>query len=185
MDILLLIILGAQLKLFANIFKITSTKQDAYPGDIEGDSIIATGEASASKGETAQVYGMPGLIANPPTGIKGVRFKIGSLDIIIGALNYQVPLPADPGETKVYSTDADGAEQATAILKPDGTMEINGNADFAVAFNDLKSGFDTLKSDFNTFLTHVHGGSGTPPVPPAVPSTASVDASKISTIKVP
>lgn len=170
------------MKLFANLFKITSTKQDAYPGDTEGESIIATGEASASKGETAQVYGMPGFIGNPPAGIRGVRLRIGSWDVIIGALNYQVPLPADPGETKVYSTDADGVEQATHILKPDGTMEINGNADFAVAFNDLKSGFDQLKSDHNS---HTHTETGTITSAPIVPSTASIDASKLSTIKVP
>ena len=173
------------MKLLANLFKITSTKQDAYPGDTEGESIIATGEASASKGETAQVYGMPGFIGNPPAGIKGVRLRIGSWDVIIGALNYQVPLPADPGETKLYSTDADGAEQATAILKPDGTMEVNGNADFAVAFNDLKTAFDQFKSDYNA---HVHTGvttGGGSSGPPAAPTTADIDPAKISTIKVP
>ncbi len=75
------------MKLFANLLKITLTKQAAYPGDTEGDSIIATGEGSASKGETAQVYGMPGFIGNPPAGIRGVRLRIGSWDVIIGALN--------------------------------------------------------------------------------------------------
>ena len=128
------------MKLIANIFKITSTKQDAYPGDIEGDSIIATGEASASKGETAQVYGMPGFIANPPAGIKGVRFRIGSLDIIIGALNYQVSLPADPGETKVYSTDGDGAETGSMSLKTNGKLgykNINLSEDLKTLLSDL------------------------------------------------
>lgn len=173
------------MKLLANLFKIISTKQGTYPGDIEGESIIATGEASASKGETAQVYGLPGFISNPPAGIRGVRLRIGSLDIIIGALNYQVSLPADPGETKLYSTDADGAEQATHILKPDGTMEINGNSDFAVAFNDLKTAFDQFKSDYNAHVhTGVTTGAGSSGAP-AAPTTADIDPAKIDTIKVP
>ncbi len=137
------------MKLLANIFKITSTKQDAYPGDIEGDSIIATGEASASKGETAQVYGMSGFIANPPAGIKGIRFRIGSLDIIIGALNYNVPLPADPGETKVYSTDADGAETGSMVLKPNGKLGYKNE----LLSEDLKSLLSDLITEIKNLVT--------------------------------
>lgn len=128
------------MKLLANLFKITSTKQDTYPGDTEGESIIATGEASASKGETAQVYGMPGFIGNPPVGIRGIRLRIGSWDVIIGALNYQVPLPADPGETKVYSTDADGAETGSMLLKPNGKLgykNISLSEDLKTLLSDL------------------------------------------------
>lgn len=130
------------MKLLANLFKIISTKQAAYPGDTEGESIIATGEASASKGETAQVYGLPGFISNPPAGIRGVRLRIGSLDIIIGALNYNVDLPADPGETKVYSTDADGAETGKMLLKVNGKLGYKNEA----LTEDLK----TLLSDLIT-----------------------------------
>ena len=173
------------MKLLGNLIEISSTKIGQYPGDTAGDSIIATLKGSAEKGETAQVQGQTGIIGNPPKGAKGLRIRIGSLDIIISSLNYQVALPENPGETKVYSTDADGVEKGTAIFKDDGTIEINGDADNAVAFADLKSGFDTLKSDFNAFLTHVHGASGTPPVPPAIPSTASIDASKVDEVKLP
>jgi len=137
------------MKLLANLFKITSTKKDTYPGDIEGESIIATGEASASKGETAQVYGMPGLIANPPAGIRGIRFRIGSLDIIIGALNYKVPLPADPGETKVYSTDADGSETGSMLLKPNGKL---GYKNVSLS-EDLKTLLTDLISEIKAITT--------------------------------
>ena len=173
------------MKLFANLVEITSTKIGQYPGDNSGDSIIATLKGSAGKGETAQVHGQVGIIANPAKSTKQVRIRIGSLDILISSLNYKVPLPTNPGDTKTYSTDSDGNEAATIKYLADGTIEINGNSDFAVAFNDLKAGFDALKSDHNTFLTHVHGASGTPPVPPAVPSIASVDASKVSGVKLP
>ena len=154
------------MKLFANLFNITSTKIGQYPGDTEGDSIIATGAGSAEKGETAQVYGMPGLIANPGAGTRGVRIRIGSWDVIIAALNYQVALPSTPGETKLYSTDSDGAEQATVIGKADGILEVNGDADFAVAFNDLKVAFDQLKSDHDAFLTPFTAPQGLRPPRP-------------------
>ena len=137
------------MKLLANLFKITSTKQAVYPGDTEGESIIATGEASASKGETAQVYGMPGLIANPPAGIKGVRFRIGSLDIIIGALNYQVSLPADPGETKVYSTDTDGAETGNMALKQNGKLGYKNE----LLTEDLKTVLSDLITEIKNLIT--------------------------------
>lgn len=175
------------MKLFANLFNITSTKIGQYPGDTEGDSIIATGAGSAEKGETAQVYGMPGLISNPGSGVKGVRIRIGSLDIIIAALNYQVPLPSVPGETKLYSTDADGAEQATVTAKADGILEVNGNADFAVAFNDLKIEFEKLQTEWDTFATAYVPGSptvtGLPPT--ASPSGSNIDNAKVSTVKMP
>lgn len=74
-------------------------------------------------------------------------------------------------------------------------IEDQEGGDFAVRFNELKAGYDELKQDhndliaaYNAFLVHVHGASGTPPVPPAVPespSTASIDDAKISEIELP
>lgn len=90
---------------------------------------------------------------------------------------------AEPGEKKLYSRDSNGDTQAVIYLKLDGTIEINGNADFAVAFNDLKTGFDTLVSNFNSH-THPTAPSG-PVSPPSIPSTASIDASKVSGVKLP
>jgi hypothetical protein len=50
-------------------------------------------------------------------------------------------------------------------------------------FEELETGFNQLKSDFNSFLTHVHGGPGTPPAPPVLPSTASISGAKINEVK--
>lgn len=38
-------------------------------------------------------------------------------------------------------------------FRTDGTIEINGSDDYAVAYTDLKSAFDQLVSDFNTLVT--------------------------------
>lgn len=79
---------------------------------------------------------------------------------------------------------------ATTKLLNDGNVEVNGNTDNAVAFNDLKTGFDLLVTELNTFISqynlHTHNAIvGTPILFPGVPAIADVDASEISTIKVP
>lgn len=181
------------MKLFANLFQISSTKKDTYPGDVSGDSIIATGEASADKAETAQVYGQHGFISNPAPGTKGVRIRIGSIDIIIAAYSYKVPVPNDPGATKVYSTDAGGNEASTLNLLPDGTIEINGDADNAVSFQDLKTALDNLKASIDTATagsitghTHVEtGGTTAPGVGAAPPVTVDITAAKVDEVKLP
>jgi hypothetical protein len=73
-------------------------------------------------------------------------------------------------------------------------VELNGNTDYAVSFNDLKTGFDSLKTSLNSFITvynaHTHsgvqaGGSSTAsPSVPGVPATATIDAAKIDTLMV-
>lgn len=66
----------------------------------------------------------------------------------------------------------------------DGTIELVGNTDFAVAFNDLKSGFDQLKSDFNSHTHAVTTAPGTTAVP-TVPSTATIDGAKVTEVLLP
>lgn len=137
----------------------------------------------------------PGIDAVPIEGDQGVAIVIDSTpgkSVHIGV--YPDP-QADTGEVRLYSRDDDGNQKAFLWVKKDGTLEVNGSADFAVAFNDLKSGFDSLKSDFNTFVTtifnlhtHVSAGPGVPtavPVPVGSPSAASIDASKVATVKLP
>lgn len=109
--------------------------------------------------------------------------------VILGYLNRN--LAADDGETRFYSLKADGSLSQTIWLRNDGTMEIGGSANFMVRFNQLKAGFDQLKSDHNALVTafnsHVHAGSGVIPTPgvgiPAPASIASIDTAKITEIK--
>ncbi len=91
------------------------------------------------------------------------------------------------GEKKLYSQDQ-GIIKAFITWLKDGILHINGSNDFAVRFNELKTGFDQLKNDFNTFVTtvynsHVHGT--TPgPSPTGQASSANIDASKVDNVKV-
>lgn len=101
--------------------------------------------------------------------------------VIIGYIKRQ-QLTA-PGELRLYSTDAAGTLKFYTWLRANGTLELGGSTKHLTRFEELESGFNQLRSDFNSFLTHVHGGSGTPPAPPAVPSTASIATAKINEIK--
>jgi len=66
--------------------------------------------------------------------------------------------------------------------------------DYMARFNELKAGFDELKSDYNNFVTatynlHQHPTAAAgPPTPPTITgssSTASIDNAKIDDIEVP
>lgn len=142
----------------------------------------------------------PGVDANPikdmiavyaPTSEKGDT-------VVIGYINKNQV--AEPGEYRVFSTNADGQVQATIHLKANGvivitgqSMEFLGNAKTLAKFQELKSGFDQLKNDLNslisTFNSHVHtgvqtgGGSSGPTPTQGSPSTASVDDSQASNLK--
>lgn len=134
--------------------------------------------------QTASLYSPAGIDSKPikeqvalyaKTGEKGKSVVVGYL------LNSTL---TSEGETRIFSINSSGVEQFYIMLNADGICNMNGTGDFLAKFNELKTGFDQLKSDFNTFLIHVHGSSGTPPVPPQTPSTASIDNAKIEDITV-
>lgn len=132
-----------------------------------------------------------GIDSNP---VKDMYALYGETDqkgktVVIGYLNKNVL--AAIGETRIFSTDANGELQAWTWHKADGTIEMLGSAKHLARFEELKSGFDQLKTDFNNlvnaFNSHMHPTAGTgAPSPPTVTgtsSTASIDSSKIDEIK--
>lgn len=175
------------MKLLGGFIEISSTSKKQYPGDVSGDSIVATLKGSADKGETSQVYGMPGFIGNPTPGVKGIRIRIGSIDVMIAALNYGVDLPENPGEAKVYSTDADGNEVASHVLNNNEEHVFNGGTDFAVAFEDLKAEFELIQDAWDTFASAYAPGGPTSTGTPATASAsgANIDNAKVDKIRIP
>jgi len=69
---------------------------------------------------------------------------------------------ADPGEKILYSRDSNGNVQATIKLLSDGTIEINGNADFAVSWTDLNAALQGLVTAINAAFASKSNGSGSP-----------------------
>mgnify|MGYP003677839819 CR=1 FL=1 len=89
------------------------------------------------------------------------------------------------GETRLYSTDANGVLKSTVLLTDTGALELLGNDNYAVRYNELETAFNQLKSDFNNFANaYVAGGPtvvGLPVI--VVPSTADIAPAKNEDIK--
>ncbi len=139
------------------------------------------------KTQSAVLYLPYGIFANPkddlPTGLLADQCNEESL--IAMPMDIENREELEDGEIAFGVPSLD----ARIFFRENGniTFKIGSQegGDYAARFNELKSGFDELKGDFNGFLTHVHGASGTPPVPPAIPSTASIDSAKIDEIEFP
>ena len=121
--------------------------------------------------------------------------EIGN-EVIIGYI--QRSQIADPGEIRIFSTNAEGDEQISLYLKKDGTAEFGGSADNMVRYSELKSAFDELKGDFNSLVnaynSHIHVTTatvGATPVPGVIAtpttlgsaSSADISPAKIDEIK--
>jgi hypothetical protein len=78
-------------------------------------------------------------------------------------------------------------------LTPAGDIFLNGNTDNAVAYTDLKTAFDNLKSELNAFITKYNtatytiSGVGTTgkTSAPATPATADMTGAKVNNVKLP
>lgn len=68
---------------------------------------------------------------------------------IIGYINKNQK--ALPGEFRTFCTDENGTEKFYTWLKKDGTIEIGGDTNFAVKFNELKTEFDKIKKAITIF----------------------------------
>lgn len=128
-----------------------------------------------------------GLDSNPIKDMIAVYSKTetdGST-VIVGYLNKNSI--AAVGELRLFSTDANGVEKFYTWLKNDGTIEIGGNQNFAVKFNELKTEFNKLKQSHNDLLTeykmHVHTGGTISGSTGTTTSTLLANTSNISNAK--
>lgn len=140
--------------------------------------------------EAAQ-YTPSGIDSSPIKGMKAIYAQTSrsTEPVIIGYINEST---VEEGEIQIFSLNSDGEQQSYVKCVKDGNVELNGNEDFAIAYNDMKDAFDELKEDLNTFIddynlhTHVapSGTTGTPSIT-GTPSSADMNAAKVDTIKLP
>ena len=176
------------------MFSLVSIESSAIEtlGKAEGPSVIATASGDAARGYDAEVYSAHGVVSRPSKKTKGIRIQLGKLSIILAAYTYGVDPPENAGETKIYSTDADGEEEASHLLGNDGTHTFNNGSDNAVRYSDLKTAFDQLKSDFNALVSqynlHTHAETGTTTLVTTMTgasSSADMSSAKVEEIKIP
>jgi len=98
---------------------------------------------------------------------------------------------AEVGEIRLFATDAQGTEKGYTWLKNDGTLELLGNTNYAVKYNELKTELDALKKSHNDLLTeyktHVHPTNFpvivvSPTISTQIPNTS--DFSKVKNTKI-
>lgn len=171
-----------------NLTKILSTSLDDLQRRIV--KVLRNGKSDV---QTAMEAAPFGIDSNPlkdmiavyaPTAEKGKT-------VIIGYLNKNQL--ADVGETRLFSTDSNGAEQFYVWLKNNGTAEIGGNAYHMVRYEKLAEAFNQLKSDFNNHITayNIHNHMGVTPGlgnssivnVTGTQSTADITPAKIDEIK--
>jgi len=102
-------------------------------------------------------------------------------------------------EFKMEALTLSELKSPTITLTASTVLELNGNADFAVRYNSLKTAFDQLKTDHDNFVTlfnaHIHITTATvaatpvpgviaPTVSPGLPSTADMAGAKVTTVKI-
>lgn len=96
--------------------------------------------------------------SNPPKGftaVYGNTAKDGK-QVILGYLN--TSLLAEVGEKRMFSVKANGDVSTFIWLKADETMQLGGDAHFAVRFTPLDSALQDLKTKINVELTKIQVG---------------------------
>jgi len=116
----------------------------------------------------------------PVNGSKVAILQVSPAYKIAIAQNDNITSTMGAGEKMIYSQAGDVIKAFIKWLDT-GIIELNGNNDFAVRFNALKTGFDLLVTNFNA---HVHTETGGTTSTPTVPSTADIDASKVDEVKI-
>lgn len=133
--------------------------------------------------QTVELMTQSGEDTNPPNEARVLITQVGE-SYLIGICTDDLIVPSmGPGEKKIYSV-ASGSIQAFINFLTTGVLELNGNTDFAVAFNNLKTEFEELQSAYNAHTHTVDGNPGTTGTTNTI-STADIDNAKVDTVKLP
>lgn len=153
--------------------------------DSSGDKLVLQVEVTDPDDvQSIQLMPQGGEDYNPPNDSQVLILPVTDRFKVAIAADDGITSTMAPGERKMYSTSA-GAIAAFINLLDTGIIEINGNGEFAIGFNAMKTAFDEMVSDFNahthTGVTTGTGVSGTP----STPSNADMAAAKIDEVKLP
>lgn len=145
---------------------------------------------------TAEDVSSYGIDSNPVKDMVAIYAESGvsGETVIIGYINKN--RLAQVGETRLFSTDANGNLKTSIWLKNDGNIELGGNTDNLLRFSKTKEVLDELKNDITTlkniFKTWTpvpnDGGAALKTASTTWANTAlqkSIDPAKIDTLKTP
>jgi len=158
--------------------------------DGDKDRVVLQVELTDGDMRTVELIAQSGQDENPAD-----ECRVYVIDVI-NENNYMIAVAVsddlasevDPGEKEIYSTDSPATtKKARVKFNGDGVLDLNGNSDFAVRFNTLKTEFDKLKADYNS---HTHAylpgpGSSIPTATPLPQTVADITGAKVDEVKLP
>ncbi len=126
-----------------------------------------------------------GIDSNPVKGMVAIYAKteLDGNEYIIGYLNKNCL--AATGETRIFSTDANGVLKAYSWHKNDGNIEFNGNADNLVRYAALNTQLQNEVTAINAELTKIATALNglIPGIYPMQPITLNISSAKINDLK--
>lgn len=162
---------------------------------VEGKSLNVDLETKGQNADDGELYHLPGVYSKPHEDESGVVAQVGNDNIVIATHNYKLDKDVDKGNILLYSIDNTGTVKGSCLLNQNGEFIVNDGSRSAVAFAELKAGFDQLKTDLNNLITaynaHVHSGvttgpgSSGPTPSQGVSSTADIDSSEVDEVLLP
>jgi phage gp45-like len=165
----------------------------------ENARILQVELTNAEDLQSIEQVSQSGEDSNPQPGSRVIVVDLGPSYRVAVATDDGIEPTVAEGEKELYAYDSSLAKQAYIKILVDGSIELNGDTDTAVAFADLKVAFDQFKSDFDalvsTYNTHIHtttatissGSTGViaPTASTGTPTTADIDPAEVPTVKVP
>lgn len=168
-----------------NLGKVDSIR-NAKRGANPGNSNLVTTTAAGGVNRETEMYHPPGVVSGPSKNDIAVSVPIanGGHRVILGFENYDLVIAVEQGQTRIFSTNADGTEiKAEINLTVDGDIELNGNAKSFVTHAELATALSTYATGIVSTLASGSNGGG--PVVFAVPAPSDIDisAAETTTIK--
>ncbi len=139
-----------------NLVKVISTKIDNL--NMRVVKFFRLGKSDVQEATEVSPFGID---SNPIKDMIAVYASTGEKGdtVIIGYLNKKQI--AAVGETRIYSTDANGNVKISIHLKNDGTAEIGGTGDNLVKYIPLKELVDSINNFLNIQLPLISAGIAT------------------------
>jgi hypothetical protein len=152
-------------------------------GSSPGKSIVLKTNAAGDQGRETSHYQLHGISSGPTPEDVGIEVSIGTAGrVIVATHKYKLEVSVTAGETKIFSTSADGQTLKSLIeLDVSGNIKLNGDTKTFVTHAEL----DTAIQSFITALNlHTHPTAATgPPSPPTASMSLDISSAETTTIQ--
>lgn len=109
-----------------------------------GQAIVIQIENDGGEVREVELYQLPGIASGPTPKDRAIILSMGGYRVAIATHNYRVGAEAEPGQVRIFSTDAAGdSVQGEVLLNTDGTVDLNGSAKRFVTWAELDTALQT------------------------------------------